>query len=122
MLGMPFDISANTNAWVFEQALRTFGPQRLVFGSDLPILRMRMRRICENGLYINLVPPGLYGDISGDSHMREVSLEEGEKLSFFLYEELYAFRCAAEAVGLSNADVQAVFYENAAQMISAAQG
>jgi uncharacterized protein len=119
---MLFDISANTNAWVFEQALRTFGPQRLVFGSDLPILRMRMRRICENGLYINLVPPGLYGDISGDSHMREVSLEEGEKLSFFLYEELYAFRCAAEAVGLSNADVQAVFYENAAQMISAAQG
>jgi predicted TIM-barrel fold metal-dependent hydrolase len=114
---MLFDFSANTNAYVIEQALRTFGPQRLVFGSDLPILRMRMRRICEAGRYINLVPPGLYGDVSGDLHMRAVSPDEGEKLSFFMYEELNAFRCAAEAVGLTAAEVEAVFYHNGARLI-----
>ena len=38
----------------------------------MPILRMRARRICENGIYVNLVPKGLYGDVSGDIHMREV--------------------------------------------------
>jgi hypothetical protein len=78
---MSFDFSANTNAYVIEQALRNFGPQRLVFGSDLPILRMRMRRICEDGGYINLVPPGLYGDVSDDPHMRAVDRRR-QKLSF----------------------------------------
>jgi predicted TIM-barrel fold metal-dependent hydrolase len=112
-----FDFSANTNAEVFERYLRAFGPGRLLFGSDLPVARMRMRRICEEGVYINLVPPGLYGDVSGDPHMREVDREEGERLSFFLYEELWAFRRAAEAVGLSTTDVEDVFYNNAARLI-----
>jgi hypothetical protein len=85
----------------------------------MPILRMRMRRICENGIYVNLVPPGLYGDVSGDPHMREVGAEEGEQLSFFLYEQLHAFRRAAEAVGLSRADVEDVFYNTAAKIIAA---
>jgi uncharacterized protein len=84
-------------------------------------LRMRMRRICEDGFYVNIVPPGLYGDVSGDPHMREVSVEEGERLSFFLYEQLYAFRCAAEAVGLSRAELEDVFYNTAAQIIAKAR-
>jgi uncharacterized protein len=114
---MVFDFSANTNGWVIEQALEAFGPRRILFGSDLPILRMRMRRICEHGRYINLVPPRLYGDVSGDPHMREVSEEEGNRLSFFLYEELWAFRQAAEALGLTRSEIEDVFYNNAARML-----
>jgi predicted TIM-barrel fold metal-dependent hydrolase len=117
---MLFDFSANTNAWVMEQLLRAVGPGRVVFGSDLPITRMRMRRICESGFYVNLVPPGLYGDVSDDSHMREVSAEEGRRLSFFMYEELLAFRQAAQAVGLNAEDVADVFYHNAARLIAGA--
>jgi hypothetical protein len=79
---------------------------------------MRMRRICEEGFYVNLVPPGLYGDVSDDPHMREVSEEEGSRLSFFMYEELLAFRQAAEAVGLSAEDVADVMYDNAARLIT----
>lgn len=112
-----FDISANTNAWVMEQLIRNVGPRRILFGSDLPILRMRMRRICENGMYVNLVPPGLYGDIRGDAHMREVSPEQAASLSFFMYEELLAFRRAAEATGLTQTDLDSVFFENAAAAI-----
>jgi predicted TIM-barrel fold metal-dependent hydrolase len=119
---MIFDFSASTNAQVFERFLRAFGPGRVMFGSDLPILRMRMRRICENDTYINMVPPGLYGDLSGDPHMREVSEEEGRKLSFFLYEELLAFRRAAEAVGLNDADLEDVFFNNARRLIESAGG
>ena len=118
---MVFDFSASTSPYVIEGALRAFGPQRLVFGSDMPILRMRMRRICEHGAYVNLVPPGLYGDVSGDPHMREVDAEEGEQLSFFLYEQLYAFRCAAEAVGLSRAGIEDVFHNTASKIIAAAR-
>ncbi len=119
---MMFDFSANTNVEVFERFLGVFGPKRLIFGTDLPILRMRMRRICEDGFYLNLVPPGLYGDVSVDPHMREVSEEEGEQLSFFLYEELLAFRRAAEATRLSASDLEDVFYNNAARLVAAAGG
>jgi len=53
---MMFDFSANTNQWVFEQLIKAVGPKRILFGSDLPILRIRAKRICENGTYVNLVP------------------------------------------------------------------
>jgi len=112
-----FDISANTNAGVFEQLIRTVGPRRILFGSDLPITRMRMRRICENGNYVNLVPKGLYGAVSDDKHMREVDGEQADSLSFFLYEEIDAFRQAAQATGLTPADVEDVFYGNAARLL-----
>jgi predicted TIM-barrel fold metal-dependent hydrolase len=117
---MQFDFSANTNSWVMAQMIRTVGPQRIVFGSDLPILRMRMRRICEDGEYINLVPPGLYGDVGGDIHMREVSQDEEQRLSFFLYEEILAFQKATEATGLTTAEVQDIFYNNAASLFGIA--
>jgi hypothetical protein len=94
----------------------------VLFGSDLPVVRMRMRRICENGFYVNLIPPGLYGDVSDDAHMREVSDEEGAQLSFFMYEELLAFRQAAEAVGLTASDVADVMHNNAARLIERAGG
>ena len=117
-----FDISANTNAAVFEQLIRTVGPRRILFGSDLPITRMRMRRICENGNYINLVPKSLYGDVSDDKHMREVNGEQAEALSFFLYEEIDAFRRAAHATGLTPRDIEDVFHGNAMRLIDGSKG
>ena len=119
---MLFDFCATTNAQVVEGIIRTVGPRRVLFGSDMPILRMRMRRICENGVYINLVPPGLYGDISDDPHMREVSRAEGDRLSFFMYEQLLAFRRAAETLGLSQADINDIFFNNAVRIIGEAGG
>jgi predicted TIM-barrel fold metal-dependent hydrolase len=119
---MHFDFCANTSAYAMECLLRAVGPRRVVFGSDMPVVRMRMRRICERGFYVNIVPPGLYGDISDDPHMREVSEEEGNKLSFFMYEELLAFREAAGAAGLSTKDVEDVMYNNAARLIASAGG
>lgn len=118
---MCFDISANTNQWVFEQLIGAVGPRRILFGSDMPVTRMRMRRIMEGGRYVNLVPKGLYGDVSGDKNMAEVEGEEAERLTFFLYEEIDAFRRAAEATGLTARDVQDVFCNNATRMIEAAR-
>lgn len=112
-----FDISANTQERVFRELVETVGPKRILFGSDLPITRMRMRRICEDGVYVNLVPRGLYGDVSGDRHMREVGGREAEGLTFFLYEEIDAFRRAAEATGLTTADIGDIFCRNAERLI-----
>jgi predicted TIM-barrel fold metal-dependent hydrolase len=114
---MMFDFSANTNAYVFGQLIKAVGPKRILFGSDLPIVRMRMKRICENGTYVNLVPKGLYGDVSGDRHMRELTGEPAEKVTFFMYEELEAFRQAAESQRLTRSDIEDIFYRNAKSLI-----
>jgi predicted TIM-barrel fold metal-dependent hydrolase len=114
---MHFDFSANTNDRVFEAALRTFGPERCLFGSDMPITRMRMRRVCENGRYVNIVPRGLYGEVSGDSHMREADPPEADSLTFFLYEEILAVKRAVRRIGLGAADVEAIFHGNAARLL-----
>lgn len=115
---MKFDFSANTNQYVFERLIKAIGPKRIMFGSDLPVTRMRMRRICEEGRYVNIVPRDLYGDVSGDSHMRETDGKDADNLTFFMYEELEAFRLAAEACGLGKADIEDVFYNNAKNMIN----
>jgi len=114
---MMFDFCANTNSYVFSKLIEAVGPKRIMFGSDLPILRMRTKRICENEKYINLVPKGLYGDVSTDSHMREVSDEEAKCLTFFMYEEIEAFRQAARVTGLKKSDIEDVFCNNAARLL-----
>lgn len=110
---MVFDFCANTFSGAMIKCLEAVGPQRMLFGSDMPITKMRMYRISENGTYYNVVPRGLYGDVSGDVHMRET---DEKNITNFLYEEIMAFRKAAETVGLSKADVEDVFYNNAARI------
>lgn len=119
---MYFDICANTNRSVFERLIQCVGPKRILFGSDMPILRMRMRRIVEGGHYVNLVPRGLYGDVSDDPNMGEVDGVEADRLTFFLYEEIDAFRRAAEACRLAAKDVEDVFYNNARRILDEAGG
>jgi predicted TIM-barrel fold metal-dependent hydrolase len=112
-----FDFSANTNAEVFADLIGAVGSGRILFGSDLPIVRMRMRRICEHGVYVNLVPRGLYGDVSNDKNMREIDEDEGQQLSFFLYEEIDAFRRASERFGLRRDDIEDIFCNNAVRLL-----
>ena len=117
---MCFDISANTNEEVFRRLIAAVGAERILFGTDMPISRMRLRRICEGGRYVNLVPRGLYGDVSGDRNMREIDGPEAERLTFFMYEQIDAFRRAAQAEGLTHTDVENVFYGNSRRLLNGA--
>jgi len=112
-----YDITANTSAYVFEQLLTNVSEDRILFGSDEPIVRMRMHRIEENNTYINLIPPGLYGDPSQDPHLREVSEEEGRKLTFFMYEEILAMKEATTRLGLGKETVNKLFYLNSRRLL-----
>lgn len=116
-----YDFCANCNEYAITQVLRHAGPKHVMFGTDMPILRMRTRRIEENGTYINLIPPGLYGDPSQDAHLREVSEQEGEGITFFAYEELLSFKRACKTLGLSRQDVEDVMYNNAVNLIEGAR-
>lgn len=112
-----FDFCANTNQYVFEQLIKAVGPKRILYGSDLPITRMRMKRVCEEGNYINIIAKGSYGDVSDDSHMREIAGEESAQLSFFLYEEILAFMRAAKSTSLTDADIEDIFLHNARRIL-----
>ncbi len=110
---MLFDFSANTNSEVIREAIETFGPKRILFGTDLPIAKMRMYRIDENGNYVNVVPRGLYGDVSKDIHMRETDEKD---ITNFVYEILRAFKKASNDLTLSKQDVFDIMCENARKL------
>lgn len=111
-----FDISANASDWAFERLLESVGPERVLFGTDLPYVRLRTRRICENGNYVNLVPRGEYESLADDRHIREVDGADSD-FTFLLYEEILAFKRAAEQVGLTGSEIGAVFYDNGARLL-----
>ena len=116
-----YDFCANCCEFAITELLKNAGPKHAMFGLDMPILRMRTHRIEENGTYINLVPPGLYGDPSQDPHLREVSEEEAKKITFFAYEELLALKRSCEKLGLTRADVEDIMYNNAMNLIEGAR-
>ena len=116
--GLYFDISANCNADVFCRLFDAVPKDHIMFGSDLPILRLRTHRIVENGSYINIVPPHMYGDLTGESHMRECTEKEAESITFFMYEEIKAFRDAAERMHLSRKEIDNIFRDNALRLLN----
>jgi predicted TIM-barrel fold metal-dependent hydrolase len=116
-----FDFSANCNPDVLQALLSEVGAGRVLFSSDLPITRMRMRRITENGRYVNIVPPGLYGDVKSDPNMREDTPEDGKKLTFFLYEEALAMKAALSRLNMGVREAERVFAGNARDLLHAVQ-
>jgi len=116
-----YDFSANCCEYAITEVIKHAGPKHVMFGTDMPILRMRTHRIEENGTYVNLVPPGLYHDPHGDPHLREVSAEEAETITFFAYEELLAFKRACTKLGCTREDVEDMMYNNAMNLIEGAR-
>lgn len=110
---MMFDFTANTLDRAMIACIEAVGPKRLLFGSDLPIVKMRMYRTTENGVYYNHVPRGLYGDVSGDPHMKET---DEKNLTNFLYEELLAFQRTAQTLRLSAEEVRDILCGNAERL------
>lgn len=111
---MMFDFTANTLTEAMVACINAVGTKRLMFGSDMPITKMRMYRIVENGKYINVVPRGAYGDVSDDPHMREV--DDASEITTFMYEELRSFKRCAEELTLTKEDVENIMYKNAAEL------
>ena len=112
-----FDFAANTLDTAMEACLQAVGPRRLLFGSDMPITKMRMYRITENGRYINVVPRGLYSGIAGDPNMRETDEPD---ITTFIYEELLAFKRCADKLELSRPEIEDILCHNAARLFQIA--
>ena len=107
-----FDISANTSQTVMELLIREVGPKRILFGSDMPITAMRAKRICDGDEYVNYV----YHADWEDNRTRR-NIEEEESYTFLLYEEILAFKKAAEYCKLARADINDIFFNNAYHLL-----
>ena len=110
-----FDFSGNTNSNVIKKGLETFGVKRILFGSDLPLSHIHLKRIYENGHYVNLINGNERPQINTAAYMRPML--DAEQYTFFLYESIGAFRQAAIEQGLSRAQVQDVMYGNAKRLM-----
>lgn len=111
---MYFDFTANLCDDAIKACIGAVGTKRLIFGSDLPIAIMRMYRIVEDGVYYNVVPRGLYGDVSKEAHMRETDETE---VTLMIYEQILALKRVAEELNLSKQDVEDIMYGNAKRLI-----
>ena len=111
---MYFDFTANLCDDAIKACIEAVGTKRLIYGSDLPVATMRMYRIVENGVYYNMVPRGLYGDVSKEPHMRETDETD---VTLMIYEQIRALKRVAKELNLSAEDVNDIMYGNAKRLI-----
>jgi uncharacterized protein len=109
--GLYYDFSANLNEEVIELALRLVGPDRILYGSDLPILLMRGVREYDGDRYINFTD----ADYPWNTNRKSPEVEAGYTL--YIYEQLLSFKRAAQRVGLSPEQVARVMYGNAHDLV-----
>ncbi len=114
--GLYFDNSAVMNPDVHRLALETLGPQRILYGTDNPVFYMRGRRQWHGRTYVNRTSHPFH--FNRDREPPEV--ETGYTL--YMYEALRALKAACEQVGVSRADIEAIFHGNARRLIAAALG
>jgi microsomal dipeptidase-like Zn-dependent dipeptidase len=105
-----FDTAANLNADVFQYALEIIGPDRILYGSDLPITLMRGVREHLGENYIN------YTDAPYSWNVNRKSPNEEAKYTYYLYEEIKALIKAVQRAGLGMAEFEKIMRSNMATL------
>lgn len=112
---MLFEFTANVCDDAIKACIEAVGPKRFMFGTDLPIAIMRMYRITdEEGRYYNVVPRGIYGDVSGNPSMKETDSNE---VTLMVYEQFRALKRVAKELNLSKQDIEDILYNNAKNLL-----
>jgi len=113
---MLFDFTANVCDDAIKACIEAVGTKRLMFGSDMPIAIMRMYRITDpvTGFYKNVVPRGLYGDVSNDPHMQETDEPD---VTLMIYEQLRALKRCAMELKLTDTQVEEIMYTNSKNLL-----
>jgi len=114
--GILFDTAANVNADVLQYALETVGPDRILYGSDLPVMLMRGVREHIGEEYFN------YTDADYSWNTNRKSRDEEAGYTYFLYEELKAIIAAVNRCGLGQDATEKVFYSNCDSLLRTCAG
>ncbi len=111
--GLYFDTSAVLNPVCHRIALQHFGPKRVIYGSDNPILYMRGRRQYRERAYINRTSHPFH--FNKEREAPEIEAQ----YTLYMYEDLRALKQACEELGINSpTEVEAIFYENAMRLLS----
>jgi hypothetical protein len=109
--GIYFDTAAVLNPAAHRAALQCFGPRRIIYGSDNPILFMRGRRQYAGRTYVNRTDHPFHFN-----RQREAPEIEAQ-YTLYLYEDLLALKQACEELGITEpSQVRALFHDNAASL------
>ncbi len=114
--GLYLDISAVLHPEVLALAIRTFGPKRILFGTDNPVFYMRGRQEWRGDQYIYHTNYPFH--FNRDRDPPEVEA----RYTLAVYEALRALREACTACGLARADVEAILHGNARSLAERVRG
>ncbi len=104
-----FDTAAVINPAVHQLALENLHYQKILFGTDFPILLWHGKREWTETEYINLCRE----DFSWNQHQYP---DKEDEYTFFVYEQLKAMLDSIDQLPDKEKISQAVFYENAASV------
>jgi len=108
--GLYFDTSAVLNPDVLRLAIRTFGPRRLLFGTDNPILYLRGRQQWHGPAYVYRTSHPFHFNLNREPPEVEAHY------TLAVYEGLKALKEACDDCGLSRAEVEAILFTNAQRL------
>ena len=110
------ETSIVTYDFVFKAGLETFGPSRILFGSDAPYCEVRGTHYelpisKRKALVTYEAYPWLWPEA------RNLYLEKKPPLSFLLYHEIIAIKNACTEFGATDLDKKRIFSENTNELI-----
>jgi len=73
----------------------------------------RAKQICEGDEYVNYI---CHADWADNRTRRNIQVEES--YTFFVYEEILAFKKAAVACDLTRSDIEDIFFNNAYRLLT----
>jgi uncharacterized protein len=114
--GLYFDSSAVLNPACHRVALQHLSPQRILYGSDNPVMYMRGRRQYRERTYINRTNHPFYSN--RDREPAEVEA----RYTLFMYEDLLAIKQACTELGIvAREQIEMIFHSNADHLIAGIQ-
>lgn len=107
-----YDLTMLNNWEVLEYTFGKVAPEKIIYGTDVPIALAPGKSVEINNQYTYVTPEPWSLSIS-DDHGKLV-------FTSFLYEELRAIKKAVERLGLDRRFVQGVFYDNGMRLLQKA--
>ncbi|MBM4083030.1 MAG: hypothetical protein FJ278_25200, partial [Planctomycetes bacterium] len=106
-----FDIAAVLNVETYHILFNEVSADRVLWGSDLPIVLMRGKQECHGDQYVNFVR----GDYVWNVNRKLPEVEN--RYTFFMYEALLALRRGIEQAGLGKDAARQILCENATMLM-----
>jgi glutamate-1-semialdehyde 2,1-aminomutase len=106
------DTSAVTDAGAFEAIIQTLGVSRLLYGADFPVTHLRSRCVAIGDSFLWL---------TAENTKLEATYAAIE-LTLVAIESLRALKIACRSSRLTDREIEAVFYENAAELYGLRRG